>query len=911
MYTKKFFSASLYALIFIAVLITEIFAQSPCPNYGDLLNKGWAALPGVHDPEEGNYDEFAATDPEPFILKVNDYPPVKSFPIIPLSGCSGNTFYYFSFDTDADFFPINFNMTWQQDNVVKTYKIDQNGNYTSGCSVIVSPPSGEDVGNAAPDFVMKYNGTMHDVAWNVYLYPWESFVSEPVTYNPQSLTVEMNGIDALNFNEISEFIADINGGGGNYLIIWSVRNLPNGNWAVVKENSAPENYYYIYGNTYIFYDDEYKFNLTMPDNDIELKVEIYDNITTSEYTFATKVVTVNPEAVTFINHIETTENYGSLILNENHSDPISSGDSRNLIFGNYYTIRTNELPFVVDWNSTGKTEKHNRWVFEFPPDANELNHSFLLDANTPLEMRSRFLTTEPASIKTLVDEVELSGLDLKFNDPWFYYEDQETNNWYQTDIFKTYTSPLEMYNNSPASYGGIFLNQEVSPDEPYYSIQSLLTQTKNLGGSIGTRTFYFQNWSTTGGASLQQVGSNPPGHDQKAVVFTIAGATVNANYKGQLMSNDQNGISSGSQRKLVRTDNGIYHLCYESMGEVWYTHSLTTNFNGQWRQEISLDSEIGIMSKNPSIDFEVNKVKIVFETDLDDVAAIYLLTLTPDGYGNYYIESTEEVLSYSLSYFGSAKPVIAYTNVVVFVAYRKNSSDGLNQKSKILIGGNWQWKDEDPIPNTSLYSIDPSVAGISNDIHLVYQHSLGVRYILAVFDNYGADYTNYAIISTGSGYTNNYSPSISLAKNNYPVVSWIGHNVQGGGGINKVDGDEASVSKVVVRRANDSEWSSFFKAGNSAATTNNNSSNTAVSEQSVITWSEGTSPNYNSKWVRRVDGNYTDAQSLSHNGKQNQVSNGTNLENIKGTIFSTTSSPFVLSLSPTNFNQQFGGGGIT
>jgi hypothetical protein len=84
-----------------------------------------------------------------------------------------------------------------------------------------------------------------------------------------------------------------------------------------------------------------------------------------------------------------------------------------------------------------------------------------------------------------------------------------------------------------------------------------------------------------------------------------------------------------------------------------------------------------------------------------------------------------------------------------------------------------------------------------------------------------------------------------------------------------------------------------------------------VSEQSVITWSEGVSPNFSSKWVRRVDGSYTDEQNLSHNGKQNQASNGTNLENIKGTIFSTTSSPFMLSLSTTNFNQQFGGGGIT
>ncbi len=152
---------------------------------------------------------------------------------------------------------------------------------------------------------------------------------------------------------------------------------------------------------------------------------------------------------------------------------------------------------------------------------------------------------------------------------------------FEVDIFKTYTSPLEMYNNSPYSYGGIFLGQLVQ-DGIYYSVQSPLTQTKNLGGAIGTRTFYFQNWSTTGGASLQQVGSNPPGYDQKAVVFTSAGATVNANLKGQLMSNDQNGVSNPSQRKMVRTDNGQYHVVYESMGTVFYTYSLTSNFYGVW-----------------------------------------------------------------------------------------------------------------------------------------------------------------------------------------------------------------------------------------------------------------------------------------------------------------------------------------
>ncbi|MDY0081657.1 MAG: T9SS type A sorting domain-containing protein [Ignavibacteriaceae bacterium] len=116
---------------------------------------------------------------------------------------------------------------------------------------------------------------------------------------------------------------------------------------------------------------------------------------------------------------------------------------------------------------------------------------------------------------------------------------------------------------------------------------------------------------------------------------------------------------------------------------------------------------------------------------------------------------------------------------------------------------------------------------------------------------------------------------------------------------------EESSSKVVVRRGNNGSWSSFFKAGNNAVTTNNNSSGSTLYEETIITWSEGSSPNYNSKWVRRVNGSYTNAHSLSHNGKQNQVSNGTSLDNVKGTVFTIDNLPYMLSLTTTNFNQIF------
>ncbi|MBE7476205.1 MAG: hypothetical protein HND39_07915 [Ignavibacteriota bacterium] len=217
--------------------------------------------------------------------------------------------------------------------------------------------------------------------------------------------------------------------------------------------------------------------------------------------------------------------------------------------------------------------------------------------------------------------------------------------------------------------------------------------------ALGT-TWWFHHWE---GGSSNPIKSN---------IQVTATTTVTAFYKGHLHSNDQNGISSGSQRKLIRTDNGIYHCVYESMGEVWYTHSLTTNFNGQWHQDICISNTIGNISKNPSIDFEGNKVKIVFETVLNDEAAIYLSTYIPDVNGNYIFSEAEEVLYYPLSYFGNAKPVIAYNSILLYVAYRKNSSDGLYQKSKVLIGGSWQWGTEGPIPNTNSYSSNPSVVGV-------------------------------------------------------------------------------------------------------------------------------------------------------------------------------------------------------
>ncbi len=585
---------------------------------------------------------------------------------------------------------------------------------------------------------------------------------------PQSLQVSINGVDQLNFNESSEFTADINGGGGYYEITWYFKNLPGGNWVQVQHYFVPVNYFIIGGENYYFYDNEHKYNLVMPDNNIELMVEIYD-YDLDEFISATKVVAVNPDPVTFINHIQSSESYGSLILNENKSDPISSGDNRNLIFGNNYTIRTDELPFNVNWNSAGKTEKHHRW--EFSPEVFQLNYSFMMQGTTPLVMKSRFTSTESAVINTVVDGINVSGLNIEFNDPWFYYEDA-SGNWFQSDEFKTYSSPLSIQNNSVVTYGGVFLNQDYNvPGQPYYSVQSPLTQTVNLGGTIGTRTFNFQNWSTTGGVSLQQVGSNPPGYDQKAVVFTSTNATVNANLKGQLMSNDQNGISSNSQRKLVRTDNGRYHSVYESMGTVWYAQSVSSDFYGDWYP----DQIMLYNGKNPAMDYDGNIVNVVceeYDPQVGGDANIWLLTFTLEAGGRYENTEAEVFATYPNSYYGSAKPVITYNTYgndgEIFIAYRTSSNGKMKQRTKwyIRVLQYWYWGSESDIPQTNGDCVNPAVTGYSPYICIAYEN-FGTIYFteakkVQVFGVFFWNFIRYPVnLSSGSGFNLNRYPAIS------------------------------------------------------------------------------------------------------------------------------------------------------
>ena len=81
-----------------------------------------------------------------------------------------------------------------------------------------------------------------------------------------------------------------------------------------------------------------------------------------------------------------------------------------------------------------------------------------------------------------------------------------------------------------------------------------------IPNTFGT-DWYFQNWDD---------GSTNPTINDLAVT---APTTRTAYYKGNLRSDEANAFANNSQRKVVRTADGVLHLVYESMGEIWYTKS--------------------------------------------------------------------------------------------------------------------------------------------------------------------------------------------------------------------------------------------------------------------------------------------------------------------------------------------------
>ncbi|RKY97903.1 MAG: hypothetical protein DRQ13_04115, partial [Ignavibacteriae bacterium] len=498
-------------------------------------------------------------------------------------------------------------------------------------------------------------------------------------------------------------------------------------------------------------------------------------------------------------------------------------------------------------------EKFNKWDDNVPEtDDRYRNWDIVTLTSNTNRVSSRFVpSVTNVTIKTSLESTSISYGLIEFSDPWFVDFDEPPYGLRSRGIdaeFYQRTSQFHPNYYTPYSgrqYKGVFLDQPTVSGKPYYKVGMPTEQTINVNGQ--NRKFFPYKWTGNSGVTFQN-----ELHRQTGVVFTSSNATATAVLKGQLMSNDQNGISSSSQRKMVRTDNGQYHVVYESMGTVFYTYSLTNNFYGAW----SPDEILHYHGKNPAIEFDGDIVKIVFEEYDPQVggdAKIWLSTSEPGANGIYLLMDAEVVATYPNSYYGSAKPVISFTFYEIFVAYRSGSTGGIKYITNWNASNppSWSgWDAPEDIPDTGGDSKNPSVIGYYpppnfSHICIAYEHfgTIYFRDAVRIVHNWGWDYygeepTN---LSTGSGFNVNKYPVISLSNNSlnrYLMVSWLGiYDANPSNPSQKTDGTKPLYREAaVVKTGYGTSWSTPSNFSNNVDFTTNGSLNTQYG--SIMAWSE-------------------------------------------------------------------------
>ncbi|MFA7289450.1 MAG: FlgD immunoglobulin-like domain containing protein [Melioribacteraceae bacterium] len=362
--------------------------------------------------------------------------------------------------------------------------------------------------------------------------------------------------------------------------------------------------------------------------------------------------------------------------------------------------------------------------------------------------------------------------------------------------------------------------------------------------------------------------------------FMVTGATnLNAKYKGNLISNSGSGFSTNSQRKVVRTDDGKLHMVYESLDKVWYTYS--TDNGVTWQPEQLVDYTTS-NAKNASITHNSNAIFITYQSNEGP-------RIKAARFSNGQKSWITNVYSLS-SYDYDTRPVIAaYSSEGALIVFKPTSTSqlrGINVKCYTGTCVNGTVGSDFVISYSTTSSTNPSLVYNSQRMFLAFQNGTEIRYEKLTA---GVDYENIfesTLVSSGSGFTNNISPSISVQAEN-PVVSWSGYT--------------SGIPAAVIRRKTGSTWSGFNSFGLGTVRSSNNNSRRDTGEGSVIAWCDI----YNvHKFVRLDNGTYTTIKTLPESGGNGeiQIGNGDGFSDMKAIVFkSPTSGIYPLKFVNYNF----------
>ncbi|MFH1194553.1 MAG: T9SS type A sorting domain-containing protein [bacterium] len=304
-----------------------------------------------------------------------------------------------------------------------------------------------------------------------------------------------------------------------------------------------------------------------------------------------------------------------------------------------------------------------------------------------------------------------------------------------------------------------------------------------------------------------------------------------ANYKASLRTDAFGSFATGSQRKIVRTDNGYLHLVYESMGKVWY--EMSTNNGSSWNLVCSAGL-FEFAAKTPSLDYLGNKVFLVLHDQYNKIMLYvfengnYINELEIAGNTNYLIDATPVVACGATNQFAvvwkSGSGIkYSYGNIV-------NSIVGLNSSGQIT--------------GTSGNSMYPTAAaknepGSVFHLHIAWQELLSNSTYKIYYMDYLSNSNNTQIlpqlttpycVSYGCGYTHCSVPSIIVLADGDVIAAWNAARSSSGEHpgepLSKETGFGSALTefKAIYKKKNNGEWfSAFHVYGDNASGVNVNS----------------------------------------------------------------------------------------
>ena len=155
----------------------------------------------------------------------------------------------------------------------------------------------------------------------------------------------------------------------------------------------------------------------------------------------------------------------------------------------------------------------------------------------------------------------------------------------------------------------------------------------------------------------------------------------------------------------------------------------------------------------------------------------------------------------------------------------------------------------------------------------------------------------YEIISSGSGFTKNYNPTITVMENNVVRVGWVGYRFSKG--ISKTSEGEAigtHIYQAVQREKTASGWSGvFYKLGAQVSTVNINRSD---DNNSVFGWVESSS----TRTGKYVVNKSTKYQSLANSIDYLQISNGATVSDMKASTFDASTPPYPIGIETITYS---------